>query len=77
MSDATLFLAIKEGGAEIGMRPAMPAFGARLSNDEIAALVHLVRSFCAPPEPLAPSDPGATTPPLTPGLPPGALAIRR
>ena len=61
MSDATLFLAIHDGGAAVGMRSAMPGFSGRLTNDEIAALVHLVRNFCAGSVPAAPA-PGALTP---------------
>jgi mono/diheme cytochrome c family protein len=46
MSDATLFLAIKSGGGAIGIRSSMPAFGDRLTNDEIAGLVSYIRGFC-------------------------------
>ncbi len=48
MSNATLFLAIKNGGGAIGIRASMPAFGDRLTNDEIAGLVSYIRGFCAP-----------------------------
>jgi mono/diheme cytochrome c family protein len=47
MSDATLFLAIKSGGGAVGIRSSMPAFGDRLTNDEIAGLVSYIRGFCA------------------------------
>lgn len=51
MSNATLFLAIKSGGGAIGIRASMPAFGDRLTNDEIAGLVGYIRGFCAVSEP--------------------------
>src|SRR5437588_12345764 len=41
-SDRYLFDLIKNGGATIG-RPGMPAFGAQLSDDDIALLVAYVR----------------------------------
>jgi mono/diheme cytochrome c family protein len=49
-SDQYLFDLIKHGGATIG-RSGMPAFGAQLSDDDIAQLVHYVRelSSTAPP----------------------------
>lgn len=59
MSDATLFLAIHDGGAAVGMNSAMPGFGGRVTNDEIAALVRLVRGFCAAPIPMAAPTPGS------------------
>jgi len=47
MSDATLFLIIKEGSSSAGFPAGMPAADGRLSYDEIARLVHYVRKFCA------------------------------
>lgn len=46
MSDATLFLAIHDGGAAIGMSRQMPPFKDKLSYRQIAALVAYVRQFC-------------------------------
>jgi mono/diheme cytochrome c family protein len=46
MSDATLFLAIHDGGAAIGMSHQMPPFKDKLSYRQIAALVAYVRQFC-------------------------------
>lgn len=46
MSDATLFLAIKDGGPAVGLSPDMPAWGGRLSDQDIRDLVHYIRSFC-------------------------------
>ncbi len=46
MSDATLFLAIKNGGPAIGLGAEMPAWGSRLSDQEISELVLYIRSFC-------------------------------
>ena len=43
-SDQYLFDLIKHGGAPIG-RPGMPAFGATLTDDEIAELVGYVRGL--------------------------------
>ncbi len=51
MSNATLFLAIKNGGGAIGISPSMPAFSGHLTNDEMAGLVSYIRGFCAEPEP--------------------------
>ena len=45
-SDTYLFDLIKNGGATIG-RPGMPAFGAQLSDGDIALLVAHVRSLGA------------------------------
>jgi len=47
MSDATLYLLIKEGAATVGFPPGMPAFGEKLGYDQIAALARFVRSLCA------------------------------
>lgn len=46
MSDATLFLAIKNGGQAVGLRADMPAFGGRLSDEDISDLVLYIRNFC-------------------------------
>jgi len=46
MSNATLFRAIKDGGPAVGMRSEMPAWGERLSNQEIDDLVSYIREFC-------------------------------
>jgi mono/diheme cytochrome c family protein len=45
-SDRYLFDLIKHGGATIG-RPGMPAFGAQLSDDDIASLVGYVRQLAS------------------------------
>jgi mono/diheme cytochrome c family protein len=47
MSDATIFLVIKDGAAAAGFPAGMPAFGGTLGYDQIVALVHYVRGFCA------------------------------
>jgi len=47
MSDATLFLIIKDGSSSAGFPAGMPATDGRLSYDQIARLVHYVRKFCA------------------------------
>ena len=44
--DRYLFDLIKHGGATIG-RPGMPAFGAQLSDDDIAQLVAFVRTLAS------------------------------
>jgi mono/diheme cytochrome c family protein len=44
LSDAYIFDLIKNGGAAIG-RPGMPAFGATLSDDDVALLVRYVRTL--------------------------------
>jgi mono/diheme cytochrome c family protein len=46
MSDATLFLIIKEGSSSAGFPAGMPAGDGKLSYDQIAQLVHYVRTFC-------------------------------
>src|SRR5579875_3618282 len=46
MSDATLYGIIKNGGRWAGMKD-MPAFGARLTDEQIADIVAFIRSFCA------------------------------
>jgi mono/diheme cytochrome c family protein len=47
MSDATLFLIIKDGSSAAGLPAGMPANAGRLNYDEIVQLVHYVRKFCA------------------------------
>lgn len=47
MSDATIFLVIKDGAAAAGFPVGMPAFGGTLGDDQIVALLHYVRGFCA------------------------------
>ena len=49
MSDATIFTAIKAGGPSIGMSAAMPPYGGRLSDGEIAEMVGYIRGLCAHP----------------------------
>ncbi len=51
-SDRYLFDLIKNGGATIG-RSGMPAFGAQLSDDDIALLVRYVRKLSTTPPPRA------------------------
>lgn len=51
-SDRYLFDLIKHGGAAIG-RSGMPAFGAQLSDDDIALLVAYVRALAARSHPRA------------------------
>ncbi len=44
--DATLFKAIKNGGASVGLSPEMPAWSQAFDDQEIQGLVAFVRSFC-------------------------------
>jgi mono/diheme cytochrome c family protein len=46
MSDATLFLIVKDGSSAAGFPPGMPAYGTKLNQDEIEQLVEYVRKFC-------------------------------
>ena len=46
MSDATLFLVITEGSPAGGFRSGMPAFGGKLSYDQVVGLIQYVRGFC-------------------------------
>ncbi len=48
MSDATLFLIIRDGGDAAGFRPGMPAFGKDLDYDQMVALIAYIRSLCRP-----------------------------
>ena len=45
-SDETLFKAIKEGGAAVGMSSAMPPGKDLFQDNEVKDLVSYVRSFC-------------------------------
>ncbi|MGA7870284.1 MAG: c-type cytochrome [Candidatus Binatus sp.] len=66
MSDATIFLVIKDGAAAAGFPAGMPAFGGTLGYDQIVALVQYVRGFCAEKisEPRILQRLGRTSPPL-------------
>ena len=44
--DDTMFKAIKDGGAAVGVSGDMPAWGAGLSDDDIHAVMKYVRHFC-------------------------------
>ncbi|HZO81895.1 MAG TPA: cytochrome c [Candidatus Binataceae bacterium] len=46
LSDDTMFKAIKDGGAAVGLPGDMPSWSSGLSDDEIHALVQFVRAFC-------------------------------
>jgi cytochrome c oxidase cbb3-type subunit III len=46
LSDATVFKAIKDGGAAVGLASTMPAWGVALSDDQIKELAAYVRTFC-------------------------------
>ena len=46
ISDDTLFKAIKNGGASVGLSAEMPSWSAGLDDDEIHGLVAYVRTFC-------------------------------
>jgi len=46
MSDASIFLVIKEGSAAGGFDSDMPGYGGTLNDDQIVALINYVRSFC-------------------------------
>lgn len=47
MSDATLYLVIKDGGASAGFTSGMPAYGGKLDNNQIESLLQYVRSLCS------------------------------
>lgn len=47
MSDATIFLVIKDGATAAGFPAGMPAFGGKLGYDQMVELVKYVRAFCA------------------------------
>ena len=46
ITDATIFNAIKNGGASVGVSKDMPAWGEGLSDQQIHDLATYVRSFC-------------------------------
>jgi cytochrome c oxidase cbb3-type subunit III len=46
ITDDTLFKAIKDGGASVGLSAEMPSWSKGLDDDEIHGLVAYVRSFC-------------------------------
>jgi mono/diheme cytochrome c family protein len=41
-----MFMAIKNGGASIGLSSGMPAWGNTLSDPEIREMIHYLRQFC-------------------------------
>jgi len=44
-ADADIAKIIKEGGKALGKSPLMPAFGTKLSDDQINSLVQLLKGF--------------------------------
>ena len=46
-ADADIAKVIKEGGKAVGKSPMMPAFGAKLTDDQIKGIVDLVKGFSA------------------------------
>jgi cytochrome c oxidase cbb3-type subunit III len=46
ISDDTMFKAIKDGGAAVGVSSDMPAWGSGLSDDDIRGVMKYVRHFC-------------------------------
>ena len=46
-ADADIAKTIKEGGKAVGKSPLMPAFGAKLSDEQIQALVAYVKGLAA------------------------------
>ena len=46
-SEADLTKIIKEGGKAVGRSAAMPAYGAKLTDDQIKGLVQLVKGFAS------------------------------
>jgi cytochrome c oxidase cbb3-type subunit III len=46
ITDDTLFKAIKDGGASVGLSPEMPSWSKGFDDDEIRGLVAYVRTFC-------------------------------
>lgn len=46
-SDADIAKVVKEGGKAVGKSAAMPAFGSKLSDDQIQGLVEYMKSFGA------------------------------
>src|ERR1700694_959547 len=47
ISDDTMFKAIKDGGAAVGVSGDMPAWGAGLSDDDIHSAMKDIKHFCA------------------------------
>ncbi len=48
LSDENLFQVIKEGGEAVGRSKMMPAFGAKLKDDQIADLIAFIKSLREP-----------------------------
>jgi mono/diheme cytochrome c family protein len=46
ISDDTLFKAIKNGGASVGLSPSMPGWGTAFDDGEMKDLVTFIRGFC-------------------------------
>lgn len=46
ISDATMFKAIKDGGAAVNLPNDMPAWSAGLDDDQIHGLMAYIRKFC-------------------------------
>ncbi len=46
ISDDTMFKAIKDGGASVGLSSDMPAWSSGLEDDTIHNLVKYIRGFC-------------------------------
>ncbi len=46
ISDATMFKAIKDGGAAVNLPSDMPSWSAGLDDDEIHGLMAYIRNFC-------------------------------
>lgn len=46
ISDDTVFKAIKDGGASVGLSGDMPAWGGGLSDDDIHGVMKYIRQFC-------------------------------
>lgn len=60
LDDRFLFGIIQKGGSQYGRSNAMPAWGMKLTDDEIRALVRYIRGMTQPPAPVAsPSRKGA------------------
>jgi mono/diheme cytochrome c family protein len=47
MSDATLFLIIKDGSSAAGFPPGMPADGEKLDYSQIRQIIQYIRKFCS------------------------------
>jgi cytochrome c553 len=44
--DGTMFMAIKNGGASVGLSSGMPSWSNTLSDPEIREMIHYLRQFC-------------------------------